>query len=883
MRRIETAIATATCPRPATDLGIYRTDPVGYARDILGIPFLWDAVEDILRRLLIQPYVVDVDSAHNVGKTHAAAVAVNWWFDTRNPGVVISTAPTQRDVEDLLWTEVRLLRQAARERLPDWFKPHAPEMWESPDHWAKGYTARKGESLAADTIIDTPTGRKRFGDLQPGEEVFGADGKPTRILSVHHNGVRPAYRVTISTGQVVIADGDHLWPVVNANNGARGWLANRYGRRQSPLEIITTREMIRRGVTFRHGSRLRNKFYLPMPGMVQYPCRPVVIPPYTLGVWLGDGTCHDGSITSADIEMADLLSADNCSTATRRVVRRKTSIMTVPGLRAKLRSLNLLGGSTSSKRVPREYMENDGSVRLAVLQGLMDTDGTAAKDGGSSFCSTSRGLAEDVVWLARSLGWRASLRKQCKIKRRPCGGTYLPIYTANVRADGQSLFRLDRKGSRKKAVVRPWRPSISAIESCGETDMVCITVAAPDGLFLANDFVVTHNSFQGRHRPNMLFVFDEKEGVEANYFTAVKTMFRPGSGDAILRIGNPTTTTSAAYQERRRLNANGEPTCHLIRLSALDHPNITGETLAVAGAVTPNQVDQWIADWCDPVVLGDERETDIDWRGRRYRPGPIGEARILGLRPSAGTFGVWSEAVWKLVDGVGPEPAVGLLPEIGCDCANYGTDYTVFHVRCGTVSLYHQAVNGWDHFKIGARLLELARDWATWANGRRDPKASPIDPKTLAIKIDDDATGRAICTYLSTNGQRCVPVNAGGTPMRPDLYPNVRSELWFFAARKAAQGLLHLGRLDVATRQRIESQALAPQWWPDVAGRRVVEDKDTLRDPKRLGRSPDDMDAVNLAYYETQGSIVEVVPKMAVPSPTFQRDRERVRSRLFRR
>lgn len=386
-------------------------------------------------------------------------------------------------------------------------------------------------------------------------------------------------------------------------------------------------------------------------------------------------------------------------------------------------------------------------------------------------------------------------------------------------------------------------------------------------------------SFQGRHRPNMLFVFDEKEGIDGNYWTAAKTMFRPGSGDAWLVIGNPTTTTSVAYQEHRSVDANGDPTWHRVRLSCLDHPNMEakpGEPLPVPGAVTPAQVGQWLSDWCDPVVEGDEQETDIVWEGKTYRPGPIAEPRILGLRPSAGTYGVWSEALWALVVRMAQQPLITQFPIIGCDVANYGLDFTTFHVRCGGVSLEHQAFNGWGADKILGHLKDLAHKYAAWATKRKMSTAAPVNAGEICIHIDDDATGRAVSAFALRQKLRVVPVNAGGTPKRPDLYANIRSELWFNAQRKAAAGLMNLSQLDRATLQRIEMQAMAPEWWPDPAGRRVVESKDDLRKPERLGRSPDDMDAVNLAYYDPGGVAeakwVEAEPAQPVSRPTVKVD-----------
>jgi hypothetical protein len=342
--------------------------------------------------------------------------------------------------------------------------------------------------------------------------------------------------------------------------------------------------------------------------------------------------------------------------------------------------------------------------------------------------------------------------------------------------------------------------------------------------------------------------------------------------------------------ERRKTLPDGKPTCHAVRINSLDHPNIAaglrGDPLPIPGAVTPEQVDGWVADWCDVVAVGDEKPTDIEWRDRRYAPGPIGEPRILGLRPSSGTWGVWSEAALALCFGPEPEIPPGVLPVVGCDCARYGDDYTCFHWRAGPVSLGHQAVNGWDHLKIADRLRELVMECLAWANKRIDPRSRPHARSAIAVNIDDDATGEAVTTVLRSWGLWVVPVNAGSTPQRPDLYPNTRSELWFLTRNKAAKGLVCLSRLDRQARQRVEQQALTPTWWPDAAGRRVVESKDDTK--KTLGRSPDDVDSINLAFYEPTGFSkppVAAEPKRKAITPSEERveREERKSDRMFGR
>lgn len=127
---------------PASDLARYRTDPVGFAHNVSHVTLTPDQ-EEILRSL---PGRVKVNAGHSVGKTFLAAVIVLWWYCTRPRSVVITTAPTQRDVIDLLWTEIRILALRAGLHLP-FAGPRAPEIFDTEEHSAKGYTSSTGDSF----------------------------------------------------------------------------------------------------------------------------------------------------------------------------------------------------------------------------------------------------------------------------------------------------------------------------------------------------------------------------------------------------------------------------------------------------------------------------------------------------------------------------------------------------------------------------------------------------------------------------------------------------------------------------------------------------------------------------------------------------------------
>ncbi len=145
----------------AVDLLRYRDDPVGFARDVLHYTPTPDQ-EAILRAL---PGRVKVNAGHGVGKTSCASVAVLWWYHTRPRSVTITTAPTQRDVVDLLWTEIRLLSARAGLKTP-FTGPRAPEIFDTEEHTAKGYTSSSGESFQ---------GRHRESMLFAFDEAEGID------------------------------------------------------------------------------------------------------------------------------------------------------------------------------------------------------------------------------------------------------------------------------------------------------------------------------------------------------------------------------------------------------------------------------------------------------------------------------------------------------------------------------------------------------------------------------------------------------------------------------------------------------------------------------------------------------------------------------------
>jgi hypothetical protein len=163
-------------------------------------------------------------------------------------------------------------------------------------------------------------------------------------------------------------------------------------------------------------------------------------------------------------------------------------------LSSRLRELGLTGG----KYVPRPYLEAGVAQRLALLQGLMDTDGYVdATHGRCEFANTNEALADAVVELAASLGFRpVKSTGRSMLNRDDCGPKYRVKFTPD-----RPVFRISRKLARQKAATGRFHRfrAIDVVRRVGSVPVRCVQVASPRGMFLVSrSFIPTHNSSLGR-------------------------------------------------------------------------------------------------------------------------------------------------------------------------------------------------------------------------------------------------------------------------------------------------------------------------------------------------------------------------------------------------
>ncbi len=381
-------------------------------------------------------------------------------------------------------------------------------------------------------------------------------------------------------------------------------------------------------------------------------------------------------------------------------------------------------------------------------------------------------------------------------------------------------------------------------------------------------------AFQGRHRDRMLFIFDEATAIEPLFWERLRTMFDPNpeAGHAWLAIFNPLRTTCQAYVEDNLVDEEPDnPPWTRVRISAMNHPNIAAELKGLPrpfpGAVGVHVIEEWIRASCELVErLEDVVATDVEWPpssitgqpGKWYRPGPEFQSAVLGLWPDAGD-NIWSDALWHAcAEGEPSMPRDNQLPQLGVDTAmGKGEDYHAIHGRWGSVSFHHETANTMDPVRIAARIREACQKAADFVNSRRPVTMVKVEPKNIAVKIDDDGTGNAILALLRREGFNIVPIGAGCMATNPKLYPRRRDELWFATADRAKKGGVNLHFLDRPTKLRLKQQLMNVSWDQDVAGRRRVEPKKDTKE--KLGRSPDDADAFNLAYHDPSFAVISAV------------------------
>lgn len=360
--------------------------------------------------------------------------------------------------------------------------------WTNEERYQIDHCSRDvGKALWVDTPIPTPHGWTRMGDLRVGDEVYDETGAPTLVRAVYPQpGGRPTNKVTFDDGSVLFADDDHRW--LTSTKSERN--ARHGGRVRTTAEIATT---LRAGTEANHS--------IAAGGRLLGPVVDTEIDPYVFGYWLGDGSSQSGHLTVGDHDIAEVAELIAATGWTLAKVRRTLYRIAVPGAdkhtwkmqscSARLRRLGVL----NNKHIPAHFQRASVRQRIALLQGLMDSDGHVTTTGRCEITLANERLAQDVYELLVGLGQKVYWsERRATLNGKDCG----PCWRLGFMPLDLQPFRLGRKAERVRLNVpnsRLGRRYIVAVDPVASLQMVCIEVEAKSHLFLAGrGMVPTHNS-----------------------------------------------------------------------------------------------------------------------------------------------------------------------------------------------------------------------------------------------------------------------------------------------------------------------------------------------------------------------------------------------------
>lgn len=373
-----------------------------------------------------------------------------------------------------------------------------------------GGAAGGGKVQPYSSIVYTPFGKKKMGDLIVGDIISSATGSPQKVLQIHEQGLIDVYKCTFDDGSTCDVGIDHLW-LVKTTSKHKSKKDSFYSGYFSDGEIKTTKEIISLLNDELKISRKSNKkrhFIIPLCDPIKYNLNKLKldIHPYVMGALLGDGCFRSGTplISCSEIEIIEYINKFGYSLQKRNGGKFDYSFLKDTGVANSLKKYGLYFKKSIDKFIPDVYKYSSVENRFELIRGLMDTDGTVCSRGHLSYCTISKQLAFDVREILMSLGCSVKITKKIPIcynssvGKKECSEAYI-LYIKS-KCNSENFFNLKRK--KERCSLKGFNGGVSdvgrrflRIEFDRKEIGRCITVSDPSGLYVTNDFIVTHNSF----------------------------------------------------------------------------------------------------------------------------------------------------------------------------------------------------------------------------------------------------------------------------------------------------------------------------------------------------------------------------------------------------
>lgn len=254
------------------------------------------------------------------------------------------------------------------------------------------------KGLCIETPIPTKNGFKLMKHIRVGDIIYDGNGKLTKVDHVSGIHFNPCYKITFDTNESLICDHEHKWIIEERKN------TGKYNTKNYKVEYKeeekNTNELLD---LFNKNSILRIKCE-----SLKNKNKDLIIDPYVLGIWLGDGSKQSGQVTNMTKEI--WLEIENRGYKLGKDISQggsgKAESKTIYGIYPLLKKLNLI----NNKHIPNIYLRSSHQQRLELLRGLMDSDGYLHRTRKRCVMNTTqKWQAESIMELVSSLGYKPTI------------------------------------------------------------------------------------------------------------------------------------------------------------------------------------------------------------------------------------------------------------------------------------------------------------------------------------------------------------------------------------------------------------------------------------------------------------------------------------------
>lgn len=352
--------------------------------------------------------------------------------------------------------------------------------------------AGSAKAQPLDSLICTPSGFIKMGELKLMDEVCTPDGLTSEVIGLFPQGEKDVYKVTFDDGSNCECTEDHLWVV---SHNVNGWTN----------KTVDTKYIIN-NYKNKNG---RHVLKIPMTRPVEFKeTKNLLISPYVMGLMIGEGGFSSSNLTFTSSEQPILTAVTSNLSEEYQLKKHKTNKYdyrivkkiknSKPNIyKEELRHYGLWGHKSIDKFIPSEYLYTSIEKRIALLQGLLDSDGRIDKSGSYCLCTSSKKLATDYCFLVNSLGGNCFITEKEAFYtkngiRIQCENSFI---CTTALPNNICPFRLERKLKRLKPRTKYFpRRIITNVQYMEKKECQCILINHPQHLYITNNFIVTHNT-----------------------------------------------------------------------------------------------------------------------------------------------------------------------------------------------------------------------------------------------------------------------------------------------------------------------------------------------------------------------------------------------------